>query len=91
VVPDPPDCSEAIADPDISFFIDLRGVQDLTTDESKTLCDSYYSTGPIQLPAEKDLTTPTTTTTTTFTTATATTASSDTDEDPDCELFFDCK
>ena len=58
VVADPPKCNEAIADPDTSFLIDLRGVRNLTTDESKTLCDSYYSTGPIELP---DLSTPTTT------------------------------
>ena len=78
VVADPPDCKEAIADPVASFFVDLRGVRSLTTDESKTLCDSYYSTGPIKLPEEDDL-------------STATTTSSNTDEDPDCGLFFTCK
>ena len=82
VVADPPDCEEAIADPVTSFFIDLRGVRNLTNDESKTLCDSYYSTGPIKLPEEEDLSTPTTTISTT---------STNTDEDPDCGLFFDCK
>ena len=50
VVADPPKCNEAIADPDTSFLIDLRGVRNLTTDESKTLCESYYSTEPIELP-----------------------------------------
>ena len=90
VVPDPPDCSEAIADPDTSFFIDLRGVGGLTTDESKALCDSYYSTGPIQLPEEEDISTPITTTTPATTTTTSNTTPTDADEDPDCGLFFDC-
>jgi len=51
VVEDPPDCKAAIADPVTSFFVfDLRAVRNLSTDESQKLCDSYYSTGPIQLP-----------------------------------------
>ena len=53
VVPDPPVCEEVITDPDVSLLIDLRSLRNLTTAESKTLCDSYYSTGPIELP-EKD-------------------------------------
>ena len=81
VVPDPPACEKVISDPVTSFFIDLRGLRDLTTDESKTLCDSYYSTDPVLwLPKEEDLSTPTTATTTTTKTNT------------DCdEMFFECK
>jgi len=49
VVPDQLKCEEAIADPEISLF-KLRGVRDLTKDESKTICDSYYSSGEVQVP-----------------------------------------